>query len=451
MGGVVAEVTAGDAAFGGHDLVADPIQEGAVVTDHDKGRALFHQVALQPLDRLHIQVVGRLIQQQQVRVLQQDFSQGDAHLPAAGVVPDQVLCPLRRETDRRQQLVDAGIQLIAVKRFKPALELAEFLDELIQMIRILGCFVGGHRLLHLPLAVQHRGGFPEGLKQLLANAAFGIDVEFLLQKGNPRIALAHHLSAAGLLLSSDQSQLGGFAGTVHAHQADAITGFHFPGDVAQHLPGRIDLADVFESQHRPGALSSPSSLPADWRADRQGVRPCWSWSSWLQSWWPPVWPSWVISCSSAGPVAAATSAEGRRQVRSPASGWWRKSRSQPAARLDDPATAGVVVQAGQMLSDLVRGDRKSLVFTELADGGHRPIGILQGLSEQGLGLFRVAADALIESGCMTSHGLRCGCWNAIQSVDDRQAAWSNPSSLRPRAEASSMLRASMQSTLRSWA
>ena len=185
-----------------------------------------------------------------------------------------MLCPLRREPDRWQQLIDAGIQLIAVKGFKPALELAEFLDELIQMIRILGCFVGGHRLLHLPLAIQHRGGFSEGLKQLLANAAFGIYVEFLLQKGNPRIALAHHLAAAGLLLSSDQTHLGGLASTVDAHQTNAIARFHLPSDIAQHLPGRIDLADVFESQHRPGALSSPSSLPADWRADRQGVRPC---------------------------------------------------------------------------------------------------------------------------------------------------------------------------------
>ena len=43
--------------------------------------------------------------------------------------------------------------------------------------------------------------------------------------------------------------------------------------------------------------------------------------------------------------------------------------------------AGLIVEAGQMLSDLIRGDRESLVFAELADGGHGTGGILQRLPE----------------------------------------------------------------------
>jgi len=80
---VVAQIGAGDAALGGHDLVADPIEKGAVVADDHQGHIPLHQVTFQPLDGFHIQVVGGLIKQQQVRVLQQDLAQGDAHLPAA--------------------------------------------------------------------------------------------------------------------------------------------------------------------------------------------------------------------------------------------------------------------------------------------------------------------------------------------------------------------------------
>ena len=54
---------------------------------------------------------------------------------------------------------------------------------------------------------------------------------------------------------------------------------------------------------------------------------------------------------------------------------------QHLASLDDPATAGLIVEAGQMLPDLIRGDRESLVFSELADGGHGTGGILQRLPE----------------------------------------------------------------------
>ena len=43
--------------------------------------------------------------------------------------------------------------------------------------------------------------------------------------------------------------------------------------------------------------------------------------------------------------------------------------------------AGLIVEAGQMLPDLVRSDREPLVFAKLTDGGHGTGGILQRLPE----------------------------------------------------------------------
>ena len=219
------------------------------MADHHDGGALLDQVALQPLDRLHIQVVGGLIEQQQVGILQQDLAQGDAHLPAARVVGHQLLGPLGCEADCGQQLVDAGIELIAVQGFEALMQPAQLVDQLLQVIRIAGGLLAGHLMLHRMLAVEHHRRLAEGLEQLLTHGALGIDVEFLLHVGDARRALLHHLTAAGLLQAGDDPQLGGFAGAVDAHQPDAIARLHLPGDIAQHLPGGIDLAEAFETEH----------------------------------------------------------------------------------------------------------------------------------------------------------------------------------------------------------
>ena len=98
------------------------------------------------------------------------------------------------------------------------------------------------------------------MKQFLADAAAGVDIELLLQVGDAGVPLGHHLATAGLLQAGNQTQLGGFAGTVDAHQADAIPWFHLPGDVAQHLTGGIDLADAFEAEHGEGRVVRTARL-----------------------------------------------------------------------------------------------------------------------------------------------------------------------------------------------
>ena len=111
---VVAEVAAGDSPFGLNDLVAHAIEERAVVADHHQRHIDLCEVALQPLDRGHVEVVGGFVEQQKIRFLQKDLSQSDAHLPAARKVTHQPLSLGFVKADRGQQLVDAGIELVAM-------------------------------------------------------------------------------------------------------------------------------------------------------------------------------------------------------------------------------------------------------------------------------------------------------------------------------------------------
>ena len=66
------------------DPLGDVVEEVAVVRDGDDRARVLLQVPLQPGDRLGVEVVGRLVEQQQVGLLQQHLAQGDAPPFAAG-------------------------------------------------------------------------------------------------------------------------------------------------------------------------------------------------------------------------------------------------------------------------------------------------------------------------------------------------------------------------------
>ena len=51
--------------------------------DQHKCKRIISEVFFQPIPRFDIQVVGRLVEQEQIRFLQQQFCKSDAHLPAA--------------------------------------------------------------------------------------------------------------------------------------------------------------------------------------------------------------------------------------------------------------------------------------------------------------------------------------------------------------------------------
>ena len=62
---------------------AGVVYECAVVGDHEYRRWAGLEEILEPLDRLDVEVVGRLVKEQQVRMRQEDFCQLDTHSPTA--------------------------------------------------------------------------------------------------------------------------------------------------------------------------------------------------------------------------------------------------------------------------------------------------------------------------------------------------------------------------------
>jgi hypothetical protein len=68
------------------------------------------QVLLEPQDRLEVEVVGRLVEQQRVGPHQQDAGQRDPHLPPAGQLADVVVHDLLGEAETGEDLARPGVE-----------------------------------------------------------------------------------------------------------------------------------------------------------------------------------------------------------------------------------------------------------------------------------------------------------------------------------------------------
>ncbi len=67
------------------DGLDDGVHEVAVVGNHQDGAGVVEQVALEPEQREQVEVVGRLVEHEQVRLHDEELGEVGAHHPAAGV------------------------------------------------------------------------------------------------------------------------------------------------------------------------------------------------------------------------------------------------------------------------------------------------------------------------------------------------------------------------------
>lgn len=94
------------------------VQERTVVGDGDDGAFEIHQQAFEPFDRVQIQVVGRLIEQQHIGLGHQSLGQRHALFGTAGQGVDQ---GVGVQVQALQRLVDALLPVPTVQRLDLAL------------------------------------------------------------------------------------------------------------------------------------------------------------------------------------------------------------------------------------------------------------------------------------------------------------------------------------------
>ena len=120
-------------------------------------------------------MVGRLVKDQQRRVLQEQFRQRDTHLPPAGKLTGVAIHVLHVEADTGEDSLDAGLHLLRFIFFELLLPLADGID---QVVVFLGFGIHleeiGVGLFDLFLQFER-----------VAEGAFGLGVERAAFHGDP--------------------------------------------------------------------------------------------------------------------------------------------------------------------------------------------------------------------------------------------------------------------------
>ena len=126
VGAVVAGIGGDAPVLEGGDVVDAGVHEGAVVADDQHGALVGGDEAAEPLDALEVEVVGGLVEQQQVGSAQEQLGERDAHLPAARELGAGAVEVLGREAEAREDLARVALQLVASQVLEPVLDAPVF-------------------------------------------------------------------------------------------------------------------------------------------------------------------------------------------------------------------------------------------------------------------------------------------------------------------------------------
>ena len=138
---VVAVVEIAGAIVNFNHAVAALVDKPAVMRDNEHGSAVILQIIAQPVHSVHIEVVGRLIEQQHVGLLKNDAGEIDARFFAAGEQVKLLRTHFLRDFKTVAYAVDLVIAVVAAEDFQPRFQLRVALEQRC-VIRLARHFVG---------------------------------------------------------------------------------------------------------------------------------------------------------------------------------------------------------------------------------------------------------------------------------------------------------------------
>ena len=159
------------------------VQEVAVVADHDHRLVGLEQEALQPLGGFDVQVVGRLVQQHQVGLVQQQLGQHQPVLLAAAELFDRLAERLAAEAQAVQHPFDLVIQVVGVAVLQFVLQVVEPLAQPAALGFVLGF---GQRGRHPFRVAAKRHQVAERVVRLVPDRVPRRELGLLFEESDPR-------------------------------------------------------------------------------------------------------------------------------------------------------------------------------------------------------------------------------------------------------------------------
>ena len=221
------------------------------------GTLVLLQVLLQPVYRLGVEVVGRLVQQQDVGLLQKQAAQSHAAALASGQLG--YLLVLGRATQRVHSPLQAVVQVPGVTGVKLVLKLGLACYQLIHLIRILQYFGIGERLVHaVKLSQQVKSRLHAFLHHLLYRLGI-VQFRILLQITYCIAWRKDHFALITLVQAGDDLHQGRLTRAVKTDNADLGSVEEREIDVFEYLSlRRYHFADT---HHRENYLLVVCHIP----------------------------------------------------------------------------------------------------------------------------------------------------------------------------------------------
>ena len=201
------------------DLVHDPVHELLVVGGHEDGARIAPEELLEPDDRLEVEVVGGLVEEQCVGRHEEDAGQGHAHLPAARERAHVAVHGLGGEPQAGQDLAGPGLEAVSPQLVEAGLDVAEPLDQLVHLVDPPGI---GEGVLERVQLGGHRGDGTGAVHGLGHGAPSGHLAHVLREVTHGDAAVDGDLSLVGRLLPGHEPEEGGLAGAVRADETDLL-------------------------------------------------------------------------------------------------------------------------------------------------------------------------------------------------------------------------------------
>ena len=175
-----------------NDTGSRPVQEIAVMGNHEDSAFVGTEVFLQPLQHIHIQMVGRFIEKEEIGVAHEGCGQVDSYLLPAGKGVDIPVPVLIGKTQSGQDFPGGGFIIVAAEEFKPLLRLSVIQHQLFIVFMV---FQLPGQMFHFIFIIKH---ILPGLFHFLPDGMAGI-VEVLPEVTDNGAVTGFHRALIGLL------------------------------------------------------------------------------------------------------------------------------------------------------------------------------------------------------------------------------------------------------------
>ncbi len=128
--------------------VGNTVEEGTVVRNQQHRASVLFQEVLEPLNRLNVEVVGRLVEQKHIGLTQQDFSQLDTHTPTARELARLPVEIVTFETQTQKRLLNIALVRVNAENVELFVGMGQVIDKLVVVVTLV-IGASGQLLPHL--------------------------------------------------------------------------------------------------------------------------------------------------------------------------------------------------------------------------------------------------------------------------------------------------------------